>query len=104
MKKIAIVAVVALMSALVLAPIVGADDAAGKTLYDKKCAMCHGKDGVAKKMATGSADLNDPEWQEKTTVEDIITVTSGGKGKMPKSEGKLTPEEIQQISEYVKTL
>lgn len=104
MKKNTVVALVVLIGGFLLVPVVGADETAGKGLYEKKCAMCHGKDGVAKKLAAGSADLNDSEWQEKTTVEDIIAVTTDGKGKMPKYEGKLSPEEIKQIGEYVKTL
>jgi mono/diheme cytochrome c family protein len=66
--------------------------------------MCHGKDGVAKKLGKGSANLNDPEWQEKTTFEEIIRVTAEGEGKMPGYEDKLTPEQIKLVAEYIKTL
>lgn len=78
----------------------------GAQLYGKKCAMCHGKDGVAKKMGEGSANLNDPEWQEKTSVEDLVSVTTDGvEGtKMPGYGSKLSSEEIQAIAEYIKTL
>jgi cytochrome c6 len=76
----------------------------GKSLYNSKCAMCHGKDGVAKKLAEGSANLNDPEWQEKTSVEEIAKLTAEGKGKMKGYADKLSAEQIQMIAEYVKTL
>ena len=76
----------------------------GKALYDKKCAMCHGKDGVAKKMAKGSANLNDPEWQKATSLETIIAQISEGKGKMKGYKDKLSPEEIEAIARYAKTL
>jgi cytochrome c6 len=99
------VLVVSLLAALALAlPTAAAEGPDGKALYASKCAMCHGADGVAKKMAEGSANLNDPEWQKKTPVEAISKVTHDGKGKMPKFEGKLTAEQITAISEYVKTL
>ena len=52
----------------------------GTDLYNKKCAMCHGKDGVAKAMAKGSANLNDPEWQKSTSVDAVAKVTAVGKG------------------------
>ena len=104
MKKFVVSASVVFIAALLLVPGIVAEDAAGKALYDKKCAMCHGKDGVAKKMGAGSADLNDPAWQETATVESIIKVTAEGAGKMPGYEGKLSAEEIKQIAEYVKTL
>ncbi len=88
--------------ALVLVPALAEGD--GKALYDKKCALCHGKDGVAKKMATGSANLNDPEWQKTATLESIEKEIVEGKGKMPKFQEKLSADEIQSISEYVKAL
>lgn len=70
-------------------------------LYNAKCAMCHGKDGVAKlPMGKGSANLNDPEWQKSTTVEAVAELISAGKGTMPAYKGKLTPEQIKAIAEY----
>ncbi len=88
--------------ALVLVPALAEGD--GKALYDKKCALCHGKDGVAKKMAKGSADLNDPEWQKTANLQSLQKEIVEGKGKMPKFQEKLSPEEIKLIAEYVKTL
>jgi cytochrome c6 len=85
------------------APVMATDDA-GKDLYDKKCAMCHGKDGVAKKMAEGSANLNDAEWQAANSADAIAKVTAEGKGKMKGYEGKLSDEELKLVAEYVKTL
>ncbi len=66
--------------------------------------MCHGKDGVAKAMAKGSADLNDPEWQKSTSVDSIAKLTTEGKGKMPGYDGKLEPDQIKAIATYVLTL
>ena len=76
----------------------------GKALYDKKCAMCHGKDGVAKKMAAGSANLNDPEWQKATDLVTIIGQINDGKGKMKPYKDKFSPTEIEAIARYTKTL
>ncbi len=97
-KILLLVSVVAIAAPLSLA------EDAGKALYDKKCAMCHGKDGVAKKMAEGSANLNDPEWQEANSAESIVTVITEGRGKMKGYDGRLTEAEIKQIADYVKTL
>jgi mono/diheme cytochrome c family protein len=102
MKKITL-----LLSALAAAAVAGAPAAQAadaKALYEAKCAMCHGKDGVAKPMAKGSANLNDAKWQADTTVEKIVEVTEVGKGKMPGYKGKMTPEEIKAVAEYVKTM
>jgi mono/diheme cytochrome c family protein len=89
---------------LLVAPAVLAAEPDGKDLYETKCAMCHGKDGVAKAMAKGSADFNDPAWQKTSSLEAIEETARTGKGKMKGYEGKLTPEEIKAIASHVKTL
>jgi mono/diheme cytochrome c family protein len=82
----------------------GAPKDEGQELYQKKCAMCHGANGVAKPTGKGSANLNDPEWQKATTDEAIAKVTLEGKNKMPKFEGKLTPEQVQAIIDHIRKL
>ncbi len=78
----------------------------GAKLYNKKCAICHGKDGTAKKAGKGSANFNDAQWQEKTSIDEVIRVTTEGvaDSKMRAYKGKLSGEEIKAISEYIKTL
>ena len=103
MKKLAVLLAVVAVIALVSAPVAQAE-ANGKALYDAKCAMCHGKDGVAKPMAKGSANLNDAKWQEATKVEAIETVITDGKGKMKGYKDKMTAEEIKAVATYTKTI
>ena len=74
----------------------------GKALYAKKCAMCHGADGVAKPMAKGSLNFNDPAFALCT--DEIVKITLEGKKKMPKFTGKLKPEEVAAIAAHIKTL
>lgn len=76
----------------------------GKALYEQKCASCHGKDGVAKPMAKGSANLNDPNYQKTATVESIAKVTMDGKNKMPAYKDKLNADQINAIAAHIKTL
>jgi len=103
------IAVVALVVSLAL-PSMAADAPAaaaavdGKDLYVKKCAMCHGQAGAPSAMGKGSPSFNDPVWQSKTTDEAITQVTLGGRNKMPKFEGKLTPEQVQALVLYVRKL
>jgi len=103
MKNFALLLCALALIALASAPAAQAA-ADGKALYDAKCAMCHGKDGVAKPMAKGSANFNDAKWQEATKLEAIETAVSDGKGKMKGYKGKMTPEEIKAAAEYVKTI
>lgn len=94
---------IALLAAFGLAlPALAAED--GKKLYDSKCAMCHGSDGVAKKMAEGSKNFNDPAWKKTATVDSIVKETTDGKGKMKGFAGKLSPEQMTAIADYVLTL
>jgi len=76
----------------------------GKTLYDTKCAQCHGKDGVAKPPGRGSKNFNDPAFQSAWSEEAIAKITSDGKGKMPGYRSKLSSEQIKAVVAHVKTL
>ena len=76
----------------------------GRTLYETKCAACHGKDGVAKPPGKGSRNFNDPAFRESSTEESIIAITSDGKGKMPGYRSKLNPEQVRAIAAHVRTL
>lgn len=94
---------IALMASFGLAMPALADED-GKKLYDSKCAMCHGSDGVAKKMAAGSKNFNDPAWKKTATVDSIVKDTADGKGKMKGMSDKLSPEQMTAIANYVLTL
>lgn len=93
------VLIVALASA---GPLLAAPD--GKKLYESKCAMCHGMDGVAKKMAAGSKNFNDPDWKKTATAEGIIKDIHEGKGKMKGLGDKVSAEDAKAIADYVLTL
>jgi cytochrome c6 len=95
-----VLAVVALLGVAAIA----ADAPDGKALFESKCAMCHGKDGVAKSMAKGAANFNDPKFQEANTAKAIETIIADGKGKMKGLKEKLTPEQVSAIAAHVKTL
>ena len=88
--------------ASILAAVIAASE--GKTLYDTKCAQCHGKDGVAKPAGKGSRNFNDPAFQGAASVASIGAITAEGKGKMPGYKSKLSPEQIQAVAAHVKTL
>ena len=86
---------------LALTPAAFAED--GKTLYDAKCALCHGKDGVAKSVAKGSRNFIDPEFQKAATVESIVKMMTDGRNKMPSFKEKLSVEQMKMVADHVKS-
>lgn len=80
---------------------VAAED--GKALYEQKCSICHGKDGVAKPSGKGSKNFNDPAFKA-VTVDQISKMIVDGKGKMPAYKTKLNEGQIAAIAAYIKTL
>ena len=96
-----------LLAALILiaAPLAAAADAPapdGKALFEKKCAMCHGANGVAKPAGKGSANFNDSAWQGKVADADIETAITKGKGKMKAI--KMSAQDAHAIVAHVRTL
>ena len=102
MKRIGVSIAVLSLAALIALPALAAED--GAALYKSKCAMCHGADGVAKKMAEPSRNFNDPKFQEAMSKEAVAKVVAEGKGKMKGLHDKLTPEQIEAVASHVKTL
>lgn len=76
----------------------------GKALYEQKCAICHGKDGVAKPAGKGSKNFNDPAFQASSTADAIGKIVTEGKGKMPAYRSKLSDGQIAAIAAHVKKL
>jgi cytochrome c6 len=82
----------------------------GAALYAKKCASCHGKDGVgATKMGkkAGARDYTDAKVQASFSdaegVKAILEgVTKDGKKKMKGFTGKVTEAEAKELVAYIR--
>lgn len=89
---------------------VKADDAsinAGKMLYNKNCASCHGKTGLgdgpkARGLETFPGDFSKGDYQGQTDA-DHFYKTKFGRGEMPKYDGKIDDEAIWQMVNYMRT-
>jgi mono/diheme cytochrome c family protein len=78
----------------------------GAQVYEKKCTMCHGKDGVGDTKAgkmMKTPDINAGDWKNGKTVADLAKTLREGLGKMPKYEGKLSDEELEAVAQYTVT-
>lgn len=95
---------VAILAALAAAPLAYADDPA--SLFDKKCASCHGKDGEAQTKMGAKLSVrpfSDPTVQEKLTASDLTETISTGipDKKMPAFKEKLSADELDGLVKYV---
>ena len=108
MKKVASLTLALAALGLVAPGPARAEEAAGKDLYNRKCAMCHGADGVAKEMwaKQGAKSFNDAAWQKTMTDAALMkTITDGVPDKkMPSYKDKLKPEEITAVIKHLRTL
>jgi len=81
--------------------------AAGKDLYNKNCASCHGKTGLgdgvkARTLETFPGDFSKPAYQNQTDGE-LFGKTKVGRDEMPKYDGKIPDEDIWHITNYSRT-
>jgi mono/diheme cytochrome c family protein len=80
---------------------------AGKLLYDKHCASCHGKTGlgdgiIAGNLETFPGDFSGSAYQSQTDGEHFYK-TKFGRGDMPKYENKIPDMDIWHIVNYMRS-
>ena len=78
-----------------------------RSVYNSKCASCHGRDGRAKSMHAKhekARDLTSGEWQDSVSDERIYNSISNGKGKMPGFKKKLSDAQMDELVNYVRRL
>jgi S-disulfanyl-L-cysteine oxidoreductase SoxD len=85
--------------------------AAGKTLYDKHCAGCHGETGkgdgsMGADLDPKPPDLTDSEWKHGSTDGELfLVIRDGAKGTgMKPFAKKLTPHQIWDVINYVHSI
>ena len=83
--------------------------AAGQKAYGFDCAMCHGKEGagdgdLAADMKLKLRDYRDPDSLKGMTDGEIFNIIDKGKGQMSGEEGRMKPEQIWNVVNYVRSL
>ncbi len=98
----------ALGAAFAADPAPKAGNAAGQALYEAKCALCHGKDGVPLPMFAQrkAPNFTDATWQtSKTDAQLHKSIVEGVNGTMMRAFGKeLKSAEIDSIIAHVRSL
>jgi|HubBroStandDraft_2_1064218.scaffolds.fasta_scaffold08720_2 mono/diheme cytochrome c family protein len=83
--------------------------ASGKKTFGQDCAMCHGKEGdgsgdLAVDMKLKLRDYRDAASLKTMTDGDIYVIIEKGKGQMMGEEGRLKPDQIWDVVNYVRSL
>ena len=78
----------------------------GADTFKAKCAMCHGADGKGETSMGKTMkirDLGSADVQSQSDA-DLTKIIADGKGKMPKYDGKLTKDQINDVVKFIRTL
>jgi len=85
--------------------------AAGKTVYEKNCANCHGSTGVGDgkmgaELNPKPSNLTDADWKHGNTDGEIfLVIKDGAKGTGMRSfNSKLTEHQIWDVVNYIRSL
>ena len=83
--------------------------AQGKKAYGFDCAMCHGKGGagdgdLAESMHLKLKDYRDAAVLKGLTDGEMYTIIMNGKGQMSGEEGRMKPEQVWNVVNYVRSL
>lgn len=78
----------------------------GKSLFEAKCAMCHGGDATGKTPMGQALKIPDlhSEAVQKLTDTELTEIVTKGKNKMPAYESKLSKEQIGKLVEFVREM
>ena len=81
----------------------------GKHTFASQCAMCHGKDGdgkgdLAQDMKLKLRDYRDPVALKDVTDGEMFYILTKGKGDMPGQEGRMKPEQLWNLINYIRSL
>jgi mono/diheme cytochrome c family protein len=84
--------------------------AEGKRFYGFDCAACHGNDGAGKGDLVESMNLKLRDWRRDPaalkdfTDGDVFYIINKGTGQMSGEEGRVKPEQIWAIVNYIRSL
>jgi mono/diheme cytochrome c family protein len=81
--------------------IASGEDVSGKDLFKNNCGRCHGADGAGGKGPNLTTAKKQAKWHDSD--EKLIAKIAKGAFRMPAFAGKLKPEEIKAVADYVRS-
>ena|SRR5215469_5420948 len=83
--------------------------AAGKKTFGMDCAMCHGKEGAGDGDLVADMKLKLKDLRDEATLKDVsdkelFDLIDKGRGQMVGEEGRLKPEQVWNVVNYVRSL
>jgi len=73
--------------------------------YNKKCAVCHGKDGLGNTAKGKKVHVKDVHANMKDSEAEMIKAVTDGKGEdMDSYKTEFTPEQIKALVDYYRSL
>lgn len=74
-------------------------------IYNHKCAVCHGKDGLGNTVKGKKVHVKDVHTNMKDSEAEMIKIVTNGKGDdMDSYKKEYTPDQIKQLVEYYRSL
>jgi len=87
------------------APIMVRAQESAEDTYNKKCAVCHGKDGLGNTAKGKKVHVKDVHENMKDSEEVMIKAVTDGKGDdMDSYKKEFTPEQIKGLVDYYRSL
>lgn len=104
MKTILKALLVVMALSLIFSTYVFADG--GADTFKAKCAACHGPDGSGNTTMGKNLKLRDLSSADvqKQSDDELTTIITKGKGKMPSYDGKLTKDQVSDVVKYIRSL
>lgn len=100
----AILALAGVVAFLVYLPVSSAQQSA-QDIYDHKCAVCHGKDGLGKTAKGKETHVKDVHANMKDSQTEMIKIVTNGKGDdMDAYKGEFTAAQIKDLVDYYRSL
>jgi mono/diheme cytochrome c family protein len=98
-------ALLGVMTVTLALPVMLRAQAAADDIYNHKCAVCHGKDGLGNTVKGKKVHVKDVHTNMKDSEAEMVKVVTNGKGDdMDSYKKEYSPDQIKALVDYYRTL